>query len=80
MALVQKEHKQLTVAETEVAAYLERGYNQLDEQTGAVVKVATGGRNVTLAEYNALQEQLVKRDEEIKALRKEVAALKKSEK
>lgn len=79
MALVLKDNVELTVADTEVDAYLQRGYNLINEK-GEVIKAATGGRNVTLAEYNALQEQLVKRDEEIKALRKEVAALKKAEK
>lgn len=65
-------------------SYLKDGYDQVDEQ-GKVVKRATGGRHVSLAEYNKALEKIdklekangnAKLEKEIEKLKRENATLK----
>lgn len=55
MAKVKKGNRVLQVNERELNNYLKQGYDQVDSD-GKVVRKATGGRNVTLAEYNKMVE------------------------
>jgi len=81
MPYVKKANRVLTVEETAVQSYLQVGYDQIDEK-GKVVKHATGGRTVTLAEHNKVVEELEHLKEtdevakELEELKKENKALK----
>ena len=57
MAKVKKANRVLTVDESVVESYLKDGYDQIDEK-GEVVKRATGGRTVSLAEHNKVLDEL----------------------
>lgn len=57
MAKVKKANRVLTVQGNEVTSYLKEGYDQIDEN-GEVLKRATGGRNVSLAEHNKVLDEL----------------------
>lgn len=59
MALVKRENRVLTVHDDIVHTYLIEGYDQIDSE-GSIVKRATGGRNVSLVEYNKLLDELDK--------------------
>lgn len=79
---VRKKNKIKVVNQNRVAAHLKQGYDQIDEN-GEIVKRATGGRTVSLAEYNKVLDELeeLKKtpsdiQEEIEALKKENATLK----
>lgn len=65
---VRKGNRIVTVSDALVDGYLKRGYDQVDE-SGDVVKLATGGKEVSVAEHNAALG-------EIEALKEEIALLK----
>lgn len=82
MAKVRKKNRILTVNDQAVASYLKEGYDEIDNK-GKVIKAATGGKTVTLGEFNkvnaALQDLSKKHDEltlEHEELKKENTALK----
>lgn len=77
MALVRRGHKELTVSDTQVEAYLADGYSQVDEKTGEVVQEPTNGNPVPFAEFAKLKAELKAAQDELKALK---AAAKKAEK
>lgn len=56
---VRKGNRILDIDEGRLSAHLQQGYDQIDSE-GKVVKRATGGRSVSLAEYNALVDELEK--------------------
>ena len=60
MFKVKKEGRILTVNETEKAHYLSEGYDVVEVIDGKyeVVEKATGGRTYTVAEYNAVNDEL----------------------
>lgn len=80
---VRKKNKIKVVNQNRVDAHLKQGYDQIDEN-GKIVKRATGGRTVSLAEYNKVLDELEElkktpadtSQEEIEALKKENATLK----
>lgn len=80
---VRKKNKIKVVNQNRVAVHLKQGYDQIDEN-GKIVKRATGGRTVSLAEYNKVLDELEElkktpadtSQEEIEALKKENATLK----
>lgn len=56
---VRKGNRILDIDEGRLSAHLQQGYDQIDSE-GKVVKRATGGRSVSLAEYNVLVDELEK--------------------
>ena len=58
MITVKKENRVLTILEAEKESYLLQGYDVINEKTGKVEEVATGGRTYTAAEYAALKAEL----------------------
>ncbi|MGR5983436.1 hypothetical protein ACT7CN_21825 [Bacillus cereus] len=65
---VKRLNKTLNIDKDRLASYLLDGYDQIDEE-GNIVTRATGGRNVSLAEYNkALDEndELEKENKKVK--------------
>lgn len=74
MAIVQKENRQLTVQDDIVASYLAEGYDQIDTE-GNIVKRATGGRLVPLAEFNKVIEENEKLKAVVKDLKEEKEVL-----
>ena len=77
---VRKNNKVLNIEDTRLDSYLLQGFDQIDKD-GKVVTKATGGKAVSLAEYNKVVEE---RDalkgtdlaQELEAARKEIKALK----
>ncbi|SIR95475.1 hypothetical protein SAMN05878494_5398 [Bacillus cereus] len=69
---VQRLNKVLHIEKDFLPSYLNDGFNQITEE-GKVIKRATGGRNVTLGEYNKALDR-------IEELEKEVVDLKASKK
>ncbi|EGL82100.1 hypothetical protein CathTA2_2463 [Caldalkalibacillus thermarum TA2.A1] len=69
MAKVRRDNRILTVSETEVNKYLQQGYDQIDDK-GKVIKRATGGRTVPIAEYNRVLEENEKLKAELEELKK----------
>lgn len=70
---VKKANRIITVPEEQASSYLQRGYDQVED--GKVVKYATGGKTISIAEHNKVLKQL----EEAKASKgdsKEVEELK----
>ena len=65
---MRKGNRVIHVDEGRVDSFLAQGYDQVNEK-GEIVKRATGGRTVNIAEYNAVVEEL-------EALKKENATLK----
>ncbi|MEK4697909.1 hypothetical protein MKX31_28675 [Bacillus sp. FSL M8-0063] len=65
---VQRLNKVLHIEKDFLPSYLNDGFDQITEE-GKVIKRATGGRNVTLGEYNKALDQ-------IEELKKELADLK----
>lgn len=53
--IVRKSNRILHVAANLADSYLKRGYDQVNEK-GKVVKHATGGKTISVAEFNKLQE------------------------
>lgn len=64
---VKKDNKVLYVPEERLSYYLREGYDQINGQ-GEVVKRATSGRMVPIAEYNRVVEELEKAKALIKQL------------
>lgn len=54
---VKRLNKTLNIDKDRLASYLLDGYDQIDEE-GNIVTRATGGRNVSLAEYNKALDEL----------------------
>ncbi|HHT7086713.1 TPA: hypothetical protein ACTZ3S_005312 [Bacillus cereus] len=73
---VKRLNKTLNIDEGRLASYLLDGYDQIDEE-GNVITRATGGRNVSLAEYNKALDEKDELEKENKKLKSEVAKLKK---
>jgi len=64
---VKKDNKVLYVPEERLNYYLREGYDQINDQ-GEIVKRATSGRMVPIAEYNRVVEELEKAKTLIKQL------------
>ncbi|MEK3933658.1 hypothetical protein [Bacillus sp. FSL R7-0642] len=82
---VKRLNKTLNIDEGRLDSYLLDGYDQIDED-GTIITRATGGRNVSLAEYNGVlveKDALVAENDKLKAenskLKAENSKLKKSE-
>jgi SMC interacting uncharacterized protein involved in chromosome segregation len=58
MAKMKKDNKVLDVRDEFINYYLQDGYDLVDQETGETVQKATGGRMVSLAEHNAVLEEL----------------------
>lgn len=65
---MRKGNRVIHVEEGRVNSFLAQGYDQVNEK-GEIIKRATGGRTVNIAEYNMVVEEL-------EALKKENATLK----
>ena len=59
MAKIKKANRVITIDDSRVDSYLSRGYDQINED-GEVIKEATNGKTVTIAEYNKLKSKLKK--------------------
>lgn len=79
MALVRKKNRVLTVNDNAVESYLQRGYDQIDEK-GKVTKQATGGKSVTVEQYNKLAEELDNVKKENASLKGQITKLKNADK
>ncbi|EZP77622.1 hypothetical protein H839_08314 [Parageobacillus genomosp. 1] len=66
---VRKQNRILDVPASRLEAFLQQGYDQIDEK-GKVIRRATGGRTVPLAEYNKVVEELEKAKAELAKLKK----------
>lgn len=73
---VKRLNKTLNIDKDRLSSYLLDGYDQIDEE-GNIVTRATGGRNVSLAEYNKALDEKDELEKENKKLKSEVAKLKK---
>lgn len=73
---VKRLNKTLNIDKGRLASYLLDGYDQIDEE-GNIITRATGGRNVSLAEYNKVLDEKDEFEKENKKLKSEVAKLKK---
>ena len=73
---VKRLNKTLNIDEGRLDSYLLDGYDQIDEE-GNVITRATGGRNVSLVEYNKALDEKDELEKENKKLKSEVAKLKK---
>ncbi|MDA2434548.1 hypothetical protein PDQ77_27210 [Bacillus cereus] len=74
---VKRLNKTLNIDKGRLASYLLDGYDQIDEE-GNIITRATGGRNVSLAEYNKVLDEKDEFEKENKKLKSEVAKLKKA--
>lgn len=54
---LRKGNRVIEVNQSQVKGYLQRGYDEINE-VGEVVTAATGGKTVSLAEYNKVKAQL----------------------
>ncbi len=70
---VQRLNKVLHIEKDFLESYLNDGFDQINEE-GKVVKRATGGRNITVAEHNSALDRI----EELEAELKELKASKKA--
>lgn len=81
--ILRKKNKIKVVNENRLEAHLKQGYDQIDDK-GKIIARATGGRTVSIAEYNKVLDELEKLkkkpaaelEEEVESLKKENAALK----
>ncbi len=73
---VKKNNKTLTIPESRLNSYLKQGYDRIDEETGKIIERATGGRSVSLPEYNKLLDEKEKLAEEVAKLKAENKKLK----
>ena len=64
---VKKKNKVLNIEDTRLESYLKQGYDQIDKD-GKVVEKATGGKMVSLAEFNKAVEDLDAANEKIAEL------------
>lgn len=76
---MKKKNRILDVESSRAASFLMQGYDQIDEN-GEIVKRATGGRSVSLAEYNKTLEELEAlkasdSSEQLKEAKKEIKSL-----
>lgn len=69
MAQVRKRNRVLTVSKEALPSFLERGYDQVDEN-GKIIKRATGGRLVPLKEHNQALEEIERLKKELQAAKK----------
>lgn len=73
---IRKENRVLTVNEADKAFYLSQGYEvvEFNKDTRAydVVAIATGGRTYTIAEYNAVVDELTAAKEQIALLQEKL--------
>jgi hypothetical protein len=65
---VQRLNKVLHIEKDFLASYLNDGFNQITEE-GKVIKHATGGRNVTLGEYNKALDRIEELEQEVADLK-----------
>lgn len=77
---VRKNNKVLNIEDTRLESYLVQGFDQINKE-GKIVKKATGGKSVSLAEYNKVVEELesLKSDglaKELEEAKKEIRILK----
>lgn len=79
MAKVKKLNRVLTVSDEAVNGYLRDGYDQIDE-SGKVLKRATGGRTVAIGEHNKALDKIEALETEVKELKAELKKAKKAEK
>lgn len=79
MAKVKKLNRVLTVSDEAVNSYLRDGYDQIDE-SGNVLKRATGGRTVPIGEHNEALDKIETLEAEVKKLKAELKKAKKDEK
>lgn len=80
MAKVRKKNRVLTVSDSAVAVYLKEGYDEIDD-SGEIVKRATGGKTISLADHNKALDKIKELeanqdDSALEALKKENTALK----
>lgn len=73
---MRKGNRVIHVAEGRVNSFLAQGYDQVNEK-GEIVKRATGGRTVNIAEYNVVVEELEVLKKENAALKAKIAKLEK---
>jgi hypothetical protein len=66
---VRKQNRILDVPASRLDAFLQQGYDQIDEE-GKVIRRATGGRTISVAEYNKVVEELEKAKAELAKLKK----------
>lgn len=78
MARLKKSNRIIDVQPEFLDGYLMRGYDQIDEK-GTVIKRATGGRNVSVGQFNAVSEELEALKAEVKKLKAENVRTKKAE-
>lgn len=76
---MRKGNRVIHVEEGRVNSFLAQGYDQINED-GRVVKRATGGRTVNIAEYNMVVEKLEALKEENATLKAKIAKLEKGAK
>lgn len=79
---IRKGNKVKYVEEGRLEVFLKQGYEQIDEETGEVIRRATGGSVVPIAQYNLLLDEVEKlknsdNQQEIEDLKSEVEQLKK---
>ena len=77
---IRKKNRILHVESDRLEGFLNQGYDQIDED-GNVVKRATGGRTVSLPEYNKVLEELealraIDPSAELETANKEIKSLK----
>lgn len=73
--MVRKNNKVLNVDDTRLESLLEQGFDQINKN-GKVIERATGGKNVTLKEFNNLLDEKEKLVEEVAKLKLENKKLK----
>jgi hypothetical protein len=66
---VRKQNRILDVPASRLEAFLQQGYDQIDEK-GKVIRRATGGRTISVAEYNKVVEELEMTKAELAKLKK----------
>ncbi|WP_261178849.1 hypothetical protein [Anaerobacillus sp. CMMVII] len=52
MPKIKKGNRILNVADGRLKSYLKQGYDQINEESGEVIQHATGGKAVSIGEYN----------------------------
>jgi hypothetical protein len=80
MAKVRKKNRILTVNDNEVESFLKQGYDQIDEKTGEIIRRATAGKVVPVAEFNKVLEENAALKAEIDELKKFIDAKKEQKK
>lgn len=79
MAKIKKGNRILNVDNSRLESYLKQGYDQIND-TGKVIKLATGGKTVTIGEYNRALEENTALKLEVEKFKTELAKLKKEAK